>query len=265
MKQIALLALVVSALACETNGTLQDTLVRRSDPAGVDLNQSAQFIVGRLVELPMCVWNNKPMGASVSCNGGPCTFDPATGLPTADMYGLDPPASLIFDWGGGNAYYEALFGACHTHNMPYPAPGDAVLVRSMWGTGQTVIAHVTGFVQHLHRALVRGQIHFHNWVLPSIDGGPATDPSPEPIDRPVIAALQTQGDDGVWRDAVATMSGAKRDVLEVEGEFEPNTAVRMEVRVQRQPTDFRVLVVRSVRLFGAECFPVENMPGACVE
>jgi len=229
-------------------------------------------IVGREWEVPICVWDKRP--ANTFCarpmqpgeffvfpEHRPCIIDPDTGQPREPRYELfspyprpPDPKPWTLDWGGGVALHSVHYASCSTQADPASRADDFVVVGSSWGrTDDTVVAHATGFITHIDRARVRGSVSFFT----PLAGGHLRD-------VPVKAVLQLQNADGTWRD-VRQIVRSTDGTMEVEGVFDPGDSVRLEIRIQNHPTSSRTVGLHYVRLFGAECFPLENKPGVCVE
>jgi hypothetical protein len=248
-----------------TRGQRGDRLDRLND---LFMKDKTLFnIVGREWEVPICVWAKKPANAEcIHVSDGfrfgfappsPCWIDEMTGRPRTRNYRMQAGESRSLDWGGGVALYSVSDAWCSTDDAPGNHPWDYVQVHSAVGTGDTVVAHATGFITHVEPARVRGAVSFTENSRGSSNGA-------TPADAPLKAVLQAQNPDGSWKD-VRAVSNAYGGTLELEAVFEPGSAVRLEVRIQRHPSIYRNIGLYYVRLFGAECFPLENRPGVCVE
>jgi hypothetical protein len=279
MKPIIILGCSLGVLACDPAAPPHESMPseRSASPLSVPVPQLPTLpgdenfhIVGREWAVPICVWDKRP--ANTFCarptrlneflvlpEHRPCDIDTDTGRPREPLYELFhpfpyPPRPFTWnlDWGAGVALYSVQYASCNTEDAPY-WPGYAV-VRSSYGrTDDTVAAHATGFITHIDRARVRGSVSFFT----PLGGG-----NPEHV--PVKAVLQLQNGDGTWHD-VRQVVRARDGAMEVEGVFDPGSSVRLEVRIQNHPTSTRDVGLHYVRLFGAECFPLENKPGVCVE
>lgn len=274
MKRVIILGCGLGALvACDPAASPESASERNTSPLSVPvprlppLEDDENFhIVGREWEVPICVWDKRP--ANTFCarlmqpaeffvfpEHRPCDIDPDTGRPREARYelfsprpGPPQPTPWTLDWGAGVALYSVQYASCSTEeDRDWPS---YVVVGSHYGrTDDAVVAHATGFITHIERARVRGSVSFST----PIGGG-----------NPVKAVLQLQNADGTWRDVkqvVRFLDGA----MEVEDVFDPGSSVRLEVRIQNDPTSSRSVALHYVRLFGAECFPLENKPGVCVE
>ena len=219
--------------------------------------------VGREVDLPLCVWAAKPAEAICTDGSGfpfsygnACTIDPATSRPKTDHYWLSSAANSL-DWGSGNNIYNFGYGICRNTANDYSSPEDFVTVSSEYGgSGATVIAHASGYIQNITTAYVRGDV---SWEQDS-----ASNSSSPGVDMPIKAVLQILDGD-TWKDVAEQSSYAATGSAEVTANLDPQVGVRVEVRMMRHANAQRTVRLKWVRLFGAECFLDKEHPGLCQE
>lgn len=153
--------------------------------------------------------------------------------------------------------YAFGYGICRNTGNDYSSPEDFVTLASdAGGSGETVIARATGYIQNIATSYVRGSVR---WEQDSASGSATPG-----VDMPIKAVLQVLTGEA-WTDVATELSISPDGSLEVSRELEPQVGVRLEIRIVRHANAQRVVRVKSVRLFGVECFLDKNRPGACQE
>jgi hypothetical protein len=222
--------------------------------------------VGREYELPYCDGTVAPVNYRCTAwQPGVCTLTPQPGEQASAHYQIKPRSfSYIpndhFDWGGGNVAYDRPVAHCRPAD-----PANSFLVSSTtWrGTGQKILAHVTGYIDHIEPATLRGTLRL------GINGCPGTASNGwtcTPALGDVEIALQKFDGQRYVDIAIASVAPSwTQTTHELQAAVEPGSDVRFEVRARNHEHGRFDYALQTVRLFGAQCYPDFNNPGECLE
>jgi hypothetical protein len=261
--------------AARAEGTLPSMVTPISVSVEAVIDRFSYVIHGFEIRLPMCSWPSMPEG--VKCRLTPwypkidclprSQGDPQQPTSAATYFVMSPASyeSASISWLDGTALYSVGDITC-----PYPGVSDASLgaevsnARGPDGTSSTSqqkaagvpVARITGFVNHIDNALVRGTVKLRKTTTPAWTRY-----------QKVQLVIQVAGDDEAWTDVevVDVLPGTAPATYEVETVVPPNSDVRFEVRILSPDAKTIYLVLQDVRLFGAQCYPDASQPGVCLE